>query len=178
MGLLAMACCLACAAAVSESQAQEAPSAAYSGPPPRPAEVQLVRNVLVVERPIVQMVPEQRTRTVRVDGAQREESYTVYRPMIVGADQFAVPADDYRIHTLDGKPVDPAEAVQQLESSKVVLLCDSGRLVDPQYLKLYRDDLLLVYIRPQPPRYIAPPPAIEAGPPPAIQPRPAPVPVP
>ena len=62
---------------------------------------------------------------------------------------------DLKITTADGKKIDVADAVKKLKAGGVVVVSADGKPVNPNYLKLFKDDVLVLsspeLVSPQPP---------------------------
>jgi len=91
-------------------------------------------------------VPENRVRVVERDGKKIEEEYAimkaVYETRVVTAD------DGARVFDRTGKPVQ-TDALPALLKKKTAVLLSATSKLDPFYLPLLRDDVLIVVLSPE-----------------------------
>jgi hypothetical protein len=58
-------------------------------------------------------------------------------------------AGDFRLFTLEGKPLDDAGTRQRLSEPIIALLSHHGKKVDPAWLGVYQPQTVLVYVKPE-----------------------------
>jgi hypothetical protein len=163
-------CLLVVAGWLPVASAADPDFSAVKSPPPAHGDAQIVGGVLFLTRARVVMIPETRLGTRTVDGKEETYTYTTYSPQNQ-PENYSLNPDDYRVFGVDGQPLDGTNAGRRLRLTTPVLVSDDGRKVDPIYLKLYKPDTLVIYVRPgmEPP----PPPEPPAAPAPIGPPPPA-----
>jgi hypothetical protein len=137
-----------------------------AGPPPAQVVASMDKdgNIEVVQT-VVEYRTEVRTVTKVVMGRKLAENYTVTVPVTRQTRQQFV-AKDAKVYTAGGKEVDAKDVPEKLKKPTIVLLSANGQKVDPFYLKIIKEDtLVIVASPPQPPATTGdggkPPPSVE-----------------
>jgi hypothetical protein len=88
-----------------------------------------VKDTIAVQLPNGQVQPEEREREVPVT-------------MVVTVELKEV--RELTVYTADGKEADKARVLKQLEDGGPVVVSADGQKVDPRYLRLFKDDVLVL----------------------------------
>jgi uncharacterized protein (TIGR03000 family) len=94
---------------------------------------------------VVQFYTEQRERTRTVDGKTVRETYTVARPVV---QTRSLKTGDVQAFRKDGTPIGVAELARLLAEPTQVILSTTG-MIDPYFLGVVRDDVLILSTSPQ-----------------------------
>jgi hypothetical protein len=119
-----------------------------AGPPPAQVVASMGKDgVIEVIQTVMELVPETRTMTKVVMGKMITETYTVTVPVTRQTrQQFA--AKDAKVYTAGGKEVDAKDVPEKLKKPTIVLLSANGQKVDPFYLKIIKEDTLVIVSSP------------------------------
>jgi len=124
-----------------------APAApAQTGPLPRLMEVKTDTNGKVTVTVIRTEKQKVQVAVGRVGGAGANPPPAVVTREVMVPKMIQVElaeVKDLTITTADGKKVDVADAVKQLKNGSVVIVSADGKPVNPHYLKLFKDDVLV-----------------------------------
>src|SRR6185436_4626209 len=92
---------------------------------------------------------ETKTRTVLVDGQNKQETYAVMYPKVVQQLRQVI-ADNYLVMTVGGERLTKEQAAKRFAAETDVLVTTTGKLLDPAYQKLYPPETLIICLRPEP----------------------------
>jgi hypothetical protein len=97
----------------------------------------------ITTQQITEQVPEERQREVEVNGRKQLVTVTVMvsRPRTV---EVTMRLGNAQAFTANGKRVDPAELAKRLKGPTLVLVSADGKMVDPFYLRVLREDALVL----------------------------------
>jgi hypothetical protein len=130
--------------------ADEAPKAPQGLPPTQViARADKDGTIEVLRTGVVYRV-EDRTRAVNVNGRVVQVVEKVSVPM-TSEITVKYAAKDARLFTAAGKELDPKELPERLKKKTIVLLSENGQLVDPFYLKVVKEDTLVLVVTAPPP---------------------------
>ncbi|MGL6073988.1 MAG: hypothetical protein ACRC8S_07490 [Fimbriiglobus sp.] len=115
------------------------------GPPPvlveyKPNDQGKIIVTVLRESPVKRTV----SRTVVVNGVQEVKTETVEVMVTTAASVELGEVSTLTMTTADGKEVDKATGMKKIREGAVVVLSADGEKVDPKYLKLFRDDTLVL----------------------------------
>jgi hypothetical protein len=124
----------------------EQPDAPPKGPPPLVMAVSVAPDGQVaIQRIVTEMVLEERTEKVRVGNQIVEQKVTVMVP-VLRETRVALDSKDVQVLTADGKRVDPKDVRSLLKKTSPVLVSADGKPVDPFYLRLVKENALIVIL--------------------------------
>ncbi len=114
------------------------PAAAPSGPAPRLMELKADANgkvmIHILRTEIV------KAKVAKADGGEGTVEVPVTKPAVVDLSEIK----DLKITTADGKKVEVADAVKKIKDGAVVVISADGKPVGPAFLKVLKDDALIL----------------------------------
>jgi hypothetical protein len=116
-----------------------------AGPPPTQVVASMDKdgNIIEVIQTVIEYRTEVRTVTKVIMGKNVAENYTVTVPVTKQTrQQFA--AKDAKVYTAGGKEVGAKDVPDKLKKPTIALLSANGQKVDPFYLKIIKEDTLVI----------------------------------
>jgi hypothetical protein len=107
-------------------------------------------GVLVITQAVTEAVPVEEER-VRVQGGVTEKYKVTAYKFVTKLVQQKFVLKDHKFQLAGGQKLSPEEAQKRLTPGKVVLLSVDGSPVDPAFLKIFKDDTLILLRQPQGP---------------------------
>lgn len=97
--------------------------------------VQVTQEEMIEEAPRIDPVP---------PGAPPPSRAAIRRPVLRSKTVELGQVKDLTIKTVDGRNVSVEEAIKRLEKGEVVLIAPAGQPISPAYLKVFKDDTLIL----------------------------------
>jgi hypothetical protein len=100
-------------------------------------------GALFITQAVSEAVPVEEERTVVEAGVPRKVKVTVYKYVSKLVQQKFV-LKDLQVHLASGKKLSPEEVLKRLTPGQVVLHALDGNPIDPAFLKVIKDDTLVL----------------------------------